>query len=123
MTALPDYLHRRTSGMIGSLSHLIRGAAIDAILDGSEKMTRAHLDAIRLDHAAEARPADAHRETGTLEGGQGMRPLLRRVEAVGVRVLLSVFGLSCRIPPSAPILVFRWRTFRRPRGQPDGRVL
>ncbi len=46
-------LHRRTAGMIGSLSHLVRGAAIDAILDGSEQITRAHLRAIRLDHAAE----------------------------------------------------------------------
>ncbi|WP_346103399.1 ATP-binding protein [Nonomuraea maheshkhaliensis] len=56
LTALPDYLHQRTNGMIGSLSHLIRGAAIDAILDGSEKITKAHLGAIRLDHAAETRP-------------------------------------------------------------------
>lgn len=56
LTAVPDYLHQRTNGMIGSLSHLIRGAAIDAILDGSEKITKAHLDAIRLDHAAETHP-------------------------------------------------------------------
>jgi hypothetical protein len=39
--------------MIGSLSHLIRGAAIDAINDGTEQITRAHLDAVRIDHAAE----------------------------------------------------------------------
>jgi hypothetical protein len=26
--------------MIGSLSHLIRGAAVEAILDGTEKITR-----------------------------------------------------------------------------------
>jgi hypothetical protein len=48
-----EYLYQRTHGMIGSLSHLIRGAAIDAILDGSEKITKTHLDGIRLDHAAE----------------------------------------------------------------------
>ena len=42
--------------MIGSLSHLIRGAAIEAILDGSEKITRKLLDAVHLDHAAQARP-------------------------------------------------------------------
>lgn len=46
------YLYQRTNGMLGSLSHLIRGAAIDAILDGSEKITKAHLDAQRLDRAA-----------------------------------------------------------------------
>ncbi|MDP1108642.1 hypothetical protein, partial [Klebsiella pneumoniae] len=45
-------LYQRTNGMLGSLSHLIRGAAIDAILDGSEKITKAHLDAQRLDRAA-----------------------------------------------------------------------
>lgn len=49
-----EYLHRRTNGMIGSLSHLVRGAAIDAILDGAEQVTRPHLEAIRLDHAAES---------------------------------------------------------------------
>jgi hypothetical protein len=54
LTALDEYLHRRTAGMIGSLSHLIRGAAIDAILDGTERLSRAHLDRVRLDHAAEA---------------------------------------------------------------------
>ena len=43
--------------MIGSLSHLIRGAAIESILDGSEKITRKLLDTIDLDHAAQARPA------------------------------------------------------------------
>lgn len=62
---MDEHLHRRTGGMIGSLSHLIRGAAIDAILDGAERITRAHLDAIRLDHAAEShartRPAAQRR--------------------------------------------------------------
>jgi hypothetical protein len=43
--------------MIGSLSHLIRGAAIEAILDGSELVTRKLLDTIALDHAAGAGPA------------------------------------------------------------------
>jgi len=56
LTALDRYLHQRTGGMIGSLSHLIRGAAIEAILDGSEKITRKLLDAVDLDHAAQARP-------------------------------------------------------------------
>jgi hypothetical protein len=43
--------------MIGGLSHLIRGAAIEALLDGSEKITRTLLDAVDLDHAAQARCA------------------------------------------------------------------
>ncbi len=50
---LDAYLHERTDGMIGSLSHLIRGAAVEAILDSTEKITRDTLDRIGLDHAAE----------------------------------------------------------------------
>ena len=48
------YLHHRTGGMIGSLVHLVRGAAIRAILTGDEQLTRPLLDAVRIDHAAEA---------------------------------------------------------------------
>jgi len=53
------YLHERTSGMIGSLDQLIHEAANDAIADGTEKITRAHLTEITLDTAAEEqyRPA------------------------------------------------------------------
>jgi hypothetical protein len=40
--------------MIGSLTHLIRGAAIRAILGGQEALTRALLDSVRIDHAAES---------------------------------------------------------------------
>jgi hypothetical protein len=43
--------------MIGSLSHLVRGAAIDAILNGSENITRKSLDIIDLDHAAQTQAA------------------------------------------------------------------
>jgi hypothetical protein len=46
--------HQRTGGMIGSLTHLIRGAAIEAILNGTEQITRQLLDGIGLDHAAES---------------------------------------------------------------------
>jgi hypothetical protein len=35
------------------VSRLIRGAAVEAILDGIEKITRQTLDRIGLDHAAE----------------------------------------------------------------------
>lgn len=53
LVALEEYLYRRSSGMIGSLSHLVRGAAILAIEDGSERITRALLDIVPVDHAAE----------------------------------------------------------------------
>ncbi|MFD7532778.1 TniB family NTP-binding protein [Streptomyces sp. NPDC059849] len=47
------YLHQRTAGRIGSLTRLIRQAAITAILDGTERITKASLDQVRLDHLAE----------------------------------------------------------------------
>ncbi len=50
---LDRYLHQRTGGMIGSLSHLLRGAAVEAIGDGTEKITKATLDRIIIDHAAQ----------------------------------------------------------------------
>ena len=40
--------------MIGSLSHLVRAAALVAILDGSEQITRKLLDQIPVDHAAQS---------------------------------------------------------------------
>ncbi len=54
LSGLSHYLHSRTGGMIGSLSHLIRAAALTAILDGSEAITRDLLDAIPVDHAAQS---------------------------------------------------------------------
>ncbi|MCW2933666.1 MAG: ATP/GTP-binding protein [Actinomycetia bacterium] len=57
LAGLDRYLHQRTGGMIGSLSHLIRGAAIEAIMDGSEQITRKLLDTIEVDHAAESAAA------------------------------------------------------------------
>ncbi|MBW8705150.1 hypothetical protein MBT84_36690 [Streptomyces sp. MBT84] len=44
-----EYLYRRTGGMIGSLSALIRDAAID----GSERITLDLLEAVELDRTAE----------------------------------------------------------------------
>ncbi len=63
LAELSKYLHQRTGGMIGSLSHLVRAAAISAILDGSERITRRQLNAIRVDHASERHyrnAADGH---------------------------------------------------------------
>jgi hypothetical protein len=54
LVKLARYLHDRTAGMIGALSHAIRGAAIDAILSGTERVTKEGLAAIPLDHAAES---------------------------------------------------------------------
>jgi hypothetical protein len=51
---LGKYLHQRTGGMIGSLSHLVRAAALVAILDGAEEITRELLDGIPVDHAAQS---------------------------------------------------------------------
>ncbi|MFD5463042.1 TniB family NTP-binding protein [Kitasatospora sp. NPDC127059] len=50
------YLHQRTAGRIGSLARLIREAALTAILDGTERITKTTLDAVRLDHLAETHP-------------------------------------------------------------------
>ena len=54
LTRSARYLHRRTGGMIGSLSHLVRAAAQLAILEGEEAITRKLLDTIPVDHAAES---------------------------------------------------------------------
>jgi hypothetical protein len=40
--------------MIGALSHAIRGAAIDAILTGTEAITKKSLAAVPLDHCAQS---------------------------------------------------------------------
>jgi hypothetical protein len=57
LPGLGKYLHQRTGGMIGSLSHLVRAAALVAILEGTEQITRKLLDGIPVDHAAQS---DAH---------------------------------------------------------------
>jgi hypothetical protein len=51
---LASYLHQRTGGMIGSLLWLIRSAAIQAIIDGTEQVTRKAMDAIPVDIASQA---------------------------------------------------------------------
>ncbi|MCP9999419.1 hypothetical protein LUX34_33800 [Streptomyces werraensis] len=48
------YLHARTAGRIGSLSHLIREAALVAIVEGAERITKQLLSEAELDAAAEA---------------------------------------------------------------------
>lgn len=61
------YLHQRTGGMIGSLSHLVRAAAISSILDGNERITRTTVDSVRIDHNSESvarPPAHSRRAAG-----------------------------------------------------------
>lgn len=53
LVGLDEYLYQRTGGMIGSLSQLIRGAAILAIEDGTEAITTDLLDLVPLDYAAQ----------------------------------------------------------------------
>jgi AAA domain len=50
---LGGYLHQRTTGMIGSLLWLIRSAAIQAVIDGSEKITKQALESTAVDIAAQ----------------------------------------------------------------------
>ncbi len=52
LVQLDRYLHQRTNGMIGSLSQLVRGAALEAVLTGTEKITKDVLNAVEIDHAA-----------------------------------------------------------------------
>lgn len=47
------YLHRRTGGMIGSLAHLIRSAAIRSMLDETECVTKDLMDTVLIDYAAQ----------------------------------------------------------------------
>jgi hypothetical protein len=54
LVAAAKYVHKRTGGMIGSLSHLIRAAAIRAILTGTEAISVPLMDQVRIDHAAES---------------------------------------------------------------------
>lgn len=53
LPSLAPYLHERTGGMIGSLLWLIRSAAIQAVIDGTEKITRKTMDALPVDIASQ----------------------------------------------------------------------
>ncbi|MEV6256824.1 TniB family NTP-binding protein [Nocardia sp. NPDC051929] len=53
LPALAEQLYQRSGGMIGSLSQIVRGAAILAIEDGTEKIPGELLDQVPVDYAAE----------------------------------------------------------------------
>jgi TniB protein len=59
------YLHQRTGGVISSLSHIVRAAAIGAILDGSEQLTRDLMDTISVDHSTESATPQPSRARAT----------------------------------------------------------
>jgi hypothetical protein len=54
LTKLDRYLHQRTHGMIGSLLWLIRSAAINAVLDGTDTITKKSLDVVEADITAQS---------------------------------------------------------------------
>jgi len=53
LAKMGEYLFGRTGGAIGSLSQLVRGAAVLAIENGAEQVTRELLDLVPVDHAAQ----------------------------------------------------------------------
>jgi len=59
---LARYLHHRAGGMIGSLLWLIRSAAIQAVIDGTEQVTRKTLEPIGIDITAEGSRAKGRRQ-------------------------------------------------------------
>ncbi|MFD3728915.1 AAA family ATPase [Streptomyces sp. NPDC058671] len=72
LVKLDGYLHERTDGAIGSLSQLVCGAALEAIINGSEAITRKTLETIEVDQTAE----DARQEHR-----RNRRPRRRRPDA------------------------------------------
>jgi hypothetical protein len=63
LVSLADYLYGLTGGDIVSLSHLIREAAIYAILTGTERIDKPVLETVELDHAAVTEAAETKRRT------------------------------------------------------------
>ena len=55
---LSSYLYTRTGGHIGSLAHLVKKAAITAILDCTERITKDLLETIHIDIAAQRAEAN-----------------------------------------------------------------
>ncbi|MEU9623189.1 TniB family NTP-binding protein [Streptomyces sp. NPDC048155] len=63
LAKLAKYLHSRTGGSISSLSHLVRAAAITAIANGSERLTRRLLETIAVDHNMQSDSPQPKRDT------------------------------------------------------------
>lgn len=65
LVGLADYLYERTGGAIGSLSQLIRGAAVIAIDEETERITPNLLDLVPLDHAATSTTSTRRRKSSS----------------------------------------------------------
>jgi hypothetical protein len=68
LTGLDEYLFGRTGGMIGSLSQLVRGAAVLAIQDGTEQISKELLDLVPVDHAAQRASSQRPGRRGKAKG-------------------------------------------------------
>ena len=68
LTMQARYLHHRTGGSISSLSHLVRQAAIMAILTGREAIGRDLLDDTVIDNAAETLSPRPSAKRGAVNG-------------------------------------------------------
>jgi len=68
LTGLDEYLFGRTNGMIGSLSQLVRGAAVLAIQDGTEQISKELLSLVPVDHAAQRATSQRPSRRGKTRG-------------------------------------------------------
>jgi hypothetical protein len=74
LVKLAKYLFDRTGGVMTSLSSLIREAAVDAINDGTEAVTRDHLDDVLLDYAAEENAVQARQRAAATARATKKKP-------------------------------------------------
>ncbi|WP_343244307.1 hypothetical protein [Streptomyces sp. SID14446] len=129
---LTPYLHQRTAGTIDSLSRLIRQAAITAISNSTERITKTSLDTIRLDHQAEQHhrphtqpPHPINQPTpqphpnvtahGTTGPGQHQAYTLRRMATTAVA--LSVIATVLQRAPAGDASTWRLRLTSLLRGR------
>ena len=70
LVSLADYLYGLTGGYIVTLSHLIREAAIYAILTGTERIDKSVLEAVELDYAAVVKAAETEGKSGQKNQGR-----------------------------------------------------
>ena len=122
LTGLDEYLFGRTSGMIGSLSQLVRGAAVLAIQDGTEQITRKLLD---LGPRRSRRATLRHPAARPPKPGQGVNssrrlPIPLPRAARNPRLLAAPPRRSARPEPRRPAPPSAHRPGRRPRRRDSG---
>ena len=118
LVTLADYLHRRTRGMIGSLLWLIRDAACQAILDGSEKISRKSLEQIAVDMTAQAPPP----RTGTAKTVTNMLPRDRAEQIMAEHAAGKPVRAIARTYGHSPGTVRDYVHGRRAPGEPAARA-